>query len=112
MECMNPYLDRASLGEDIMQSFSKTIKSLSKDTEDDKQNKVSVFRSLCLGSILFFTIINYVICPYYIHLFQNMLKMHFFFQKKYKEEMGKYQLAIRSSKNKAALTDEKVRYKR
>jgi len=68
---MNPYLDRASLGEDIMQSFSKTIKSLSKDTEDDKQNK-----------------------------------------KKYKEEMGKYQLAIRSSKNKAALTDEKVRYKR
>ena len=41
-----------------------------------------------------------------------MLKMQFFFQKKYKEEMGKYQLAIRSSKNKAALTDEKVRYKR
>ena len=40
------------------------------------------------------------------------VKNAIFFQKKYKEEMGKYQLAIRSSKNKAALTDEKVRYKR
>jgi len=68
---MNPYLDRAELKEDLMQSFSKSINSLSKNTAEDKQNK-----------------------------------------KKYKEEIGKYQLAIRSKKNKAAFTDTKVRYKR
>ena len=38
---MNPYLDRAELKEDLMQSFSKSINSLSKNTAEDKQNKVN-----------------------------------------------------------------------